>query len=231
VLLLALFFAAQLLFSGIAAALVRRLIPAGEGEEELATLVWYSLPSGLLASYAVAGVSVYWLLARRHRVPIAPALGLGRYPAGRLAAPFGGGIALQFVTALIVAFAPPPPDHELIFDVFLRGGVWSIAFFFAVAVGLAPLLEETLFRGLLLPALVRRHGFASSALLVTLLFTGLHAFQTGLYWPALASIFLCGWILAWLRQRHGALWPSVAFHIGFNFTAFVPVLLFGEHLR
>ena len=133
--------------------------------------------------------------------------------------------------ALLVAVTPPPEDKEFLFDLFLRGGGWSIAFFFVLAVGMAPVLEEMLFRGLLLPALMRRLGFFRSALLVTVLFTALHAFQTGLYWPALTSIFLCGWMLAWLRVRHGALWPSIAFHIGFNLTAFLPVLLFGQHLE
>ena len=229
--LLAAFFGAQLLFSALTAAVVRQFLPPGDEEAELTTLMLYSLPAGLLASYLLGGAAVYWLLARRHRVPVLDSLGLGPFPAGRLAAPLGGGIALQFVSALLVALGPPPDEYEFLFDVFLRGGAWSIALFFAVAVGLAPLIEETFFRGLLLPALVRRYGFAPSALLVTLLFTALHAFQTGLYWPALTSIFLCGWILAWLRQRHGVLWPSVAFHIGFNFTAFLPVLLLGDKLH
>jgi len=88
------------------------------------------------------------------------------------------------------------------------------------------LLEEVLFRGLLFPAMRRRCRFLTAAMLVTLLFAALHAFQTGTYWPALTGIFLCGWLLAWLRERHGALWPPVAFHIGFNFTAFIPIFLF-----
>lgn len=229
--LLALFFAAQLLFSGLTVAVVRAWFPVGEGEDELSVLVKYSLPAGLLASYALVAAAVYWLLVKRHHVPLRASLGLGPHPPGRLVTPFAGGVALQFVTALIVASAPPPEDQQFIFDLFLRSGAWTLAFFFVVAVGMAPLLEEVLFRGMLLPALMPRIGFARAALLVTLLFAALHGFQIGLYWPALLGIFLCGWILAWLRQRTGVLWPSVAFHVGFNFTAFVPVILLGEQLR
>jgi len=228
--LLALFFAAQLLFSGLAVALVRAWLPRGEGEDELVTLVKYSLPAGLVASYALVAVAVYWLLARRHRVPVRASLGLASFPLGRLGAPFAGGIALQFLTALLVAAAPPPTDREFIFDLFLKSGTWTVAFFFVAAVCLAPLLEEILFRGMLLPALVPRLGFLRAALLVTLLFAALHGFQVGMYWPALTGIFLCGWILAWLRQRSGVLWPSVAFHVGFNFTAFLPMIFLGGKL-
>jgi membrane protease YdiL (CAAX protease family) len=230
VLLLALFFAAQLLFSGLAVALVRAWLPGQAAEDELITLVRYSLPSGLLASYILVAVAVYGLLVKRHRVPIRASLKLLHVPLRSLAGPFAGGVALQFLTALLVAVTPPPEDKQFIFDLFLKSGTWSLAFFFVVAVGMAPLLEEVLFRGMLLPALSPRVGFVRAALLVTLLFTALHGFQVGLYWPALAGIFLCGWILAWLRQRSGTLWPSVAFHIGFNFTAFLPVLLLGENL-
>ncbi|MEE8555297.1 MAG: CPBP family intramembrane glutamic endopeptidase [bacterium] len=224
--LLALFFGAQLLFSGIALAVVGRLMPGLSSGGDIGKLVLYSLPVGLLASYLVTGLGVYWLLVRRHRQPLWSSLGLGAYPPLRLIAPFLGGFLLQFATAVLVAFFPPPEDQQFLFDVFLAGGFWSMAFFFVVAVGLAPLLEEVLFRGLLFPAMRRRCRFLTAAMLVTLLFAALHAFQTGTYWPALTGIFLCGWLLAWLRERHGALWPPVAFHIGFNFTAFIPIFLF-----
>jgi membrane protease YdiL (CAAX protease family) len=54
--------------------------------------------------------------------------------------------------------------------------------------------------------------------------------QTGGYWPALVVIFLCGWVLAWLREASASLWPSILFHMGFNFTALLPVLLLGQRL-
>ena len=90
---------------------------------------------------------------------------------------------------------------------------------------MAPALEESLFRGLLLPALRQRFGVWSSALAVTALFTVLHVAQVGTYLPALAGIFACGLALAWLRERTGSLWPSIAFHMGFNSTPFLVWLL------
>jgi membrane protease YdiL (CAAX protease family) len=225
-LLLALFFAAQLIFSGLAALLMR--IFAREEGRDFARLVTVSLPAGVAASYLLSAGAMYWLLVRRHRLALGPALGLLPFAGWSLWRPFMGGIVLQLLAALLLLFEPPPEDQQIVFEVFLRGGPWSVAFFFVVAVGLAPILEEALFRGLLLPALRWKYGFARAALFVTLLFTALHGFQTGPYWPALLGIFVCGWILAWLRERHGSLWPSIAFHAGFNFTAFIPVLLFGD---
>jgi hypothetical protein len=232
-LLLGLFFGAQLLFSGLAAGLTRLLNRPGGGADgaDFDRLVLVSLPSGLLASYLLSAAATWWLLVRRHRLPLWPALGLSQFPGTPLLRPFLGGVALQFFTALLLLYEPPPPEQELIFEIFLRGGPLSVAFFFVVAVVFAPVLEEILFRGLLLPALRWNHGFGASALVVTVLFAALHGFQTGLYWPALAGIFVCGWVLAWLRERHGVLWPSIAFHAGFNFTAFVPVLFLGAKLQ
>ena len=229
-LLLGLFFGAQLLFSGLAAGLTRLLHGEASGKD-FDRLVLVSLPTGLLASYVLSAAATYWLLVRRHRLPLWPALGLVNFPGTALLRPFLGGVALQFLTALFLLFEPPPEEEQLIFEIFLRGGPSSIAFFFFVAVVMAPVLEEVMFRGLLLPVLRWRFGFGMAALIVTVLFAALHAFQTGLYWPALAGIFVCGWILAWLRERHGVLWPSIAFHAGFNFTAFIPVLFLGAKLH
>ena len=218
------------MFSGVAAALTRLLHPE-MGDGEVDRLVFVSLPAGMLGSYLLSAVATWWLLVRRYRLPLWPALGLARVPGPELLRPFLGGVALQFLSALFLLFEPPPEDQQLIFEIFLKGGPASLAFLFLIAVLLAPAMEEILFRGLLLPVLRWHFGFAIAALAVTVLFALLHGFQTGPYWPALLAIFVCGWILAWLRERHGTLWPSIAFHAGFNFTAFVPVLFFGAKLQ
>ena len=51
------------------------------------------------------------------------------------------------------------------------GAGWAVALLFLMAVIMAPLLEEALFRGVLLPALRRRLRFVPAALLVTVLFS------------------------------------------------------------
>ncbi len=220
----ALFALTQLVVSLGAALLVRWVLPAGWGAGGAGFLKW-SVPASLFVSHAAGWGAVYVLVVTVHRLRLLEGLGLGRYPWRPAALAFLGGMGLQVLGALLIVFFPPPPDFVSPIESFLRLGRWAVVLLFLVAVVMAPALEETLFRGLLLPALRRRFAFPLSAGVVTALFTSLHATQTGSYWPPLLGIALCGWFLARSRERSGSLWPPMAFHAGFNFTAFVPVFL------
>ncbi|HZX71966.1 MAG TPA: CPBP family intramembrane glutamic endopeptidase [Rhodanobacter sp.] len=81
-----------------------------------------------------------------------------------------------------------------------------------MAVTLGPLVEELLFRGVLLSALLQRWGTGVAVLLSSLAFALAHL--PGLNWqlfalPALLGLALA---LAWLRLRSGSIWPSVVAH-------------------
>lgn len=189
------------------------------------TALDFALPLSVGASHVVGWLAIYYLVVKRHGMAFVAGLALGKYPIGRINLAFLGGIGIQVLVVVALVFLPPPEDFRNPLEQFVRRGGWNIAFLVVLAVGLAPLLEEALFRGLLLPALRARFNFAISALAVTLLFTLLHATQTGKYLPGLAGIAVCGFFLAVLREKSGSLWPSVAFHMGFNFTALLPVML------
>lgn len=87
------------------------------------------------------------------------------------------------------------------------------AFFIFFAVVLAPFAEEVLFRGLLLPLLVRRTGAAAGLLLTALGFAALHA-DAGTF--IALGIFSVALSLAYART--GTLWVPVAMHALFNGT-------------
>lgn len=110
----------------------------------------------------------------------------------------------------------------------------------AVAVSL---IEEVLFRGMILGSLRRRRSFAVSAAVTSALFAFVHFFRrpespasvgpwTGLevlgrmlaglsdpasLLPGLLSLGLIGWLLAWCRERTGSLWLSIGLHAGWIF--------------
>ncbi len=92
----------------------------------------------------------------------------------------------------------------------------------AIAVLMAPLLEEMAFRGFLLPAVHRRVGPVGAVILTAALFaflhTGDHVFYAG-------PIFLLGLLLGWLYLRTGRLWVSVGCHGAFNALALVTTWL------
>jgi hypothetical protein len=196
-------------------------------ERELFKVV---LPLVIAVSHAVGWLAVYWLLARRHRLPLLAGLRLQGLRRFRVARVFLAGMSLQLVGVLLGLLFPPPEDLANPMLRFITYGRWAVALLFVMAVIMAPFLEEALFRGILLPALRRRLPFVPAALLVTVLFAGLHAVQTGGYLPALAAIAVTGYLLAWLREASDSLWPPVIFHMGFNFTALLPVLLLGQRM-
>ena len=88
---------------------------------------------------------------------------------------------------------------------------WRIALVLVV-VTLGPLVEELLFRGVLLSALLQRWGSTVAILLSSLVFALAHL--PGLGWQlfALPDLLLLALALAWLRLRSGSIWPSVIAH-------------------
>lgn len=95
---------------------------------------------------------------------------------------------------------------------------WRIPLVLMV-VSLGPLVEELLFRGMLLSALLQRWGSAAAIVLSSLAFALAHL--PGLDWQvfALPDLLLLALALAWLRLRSGSIWPSVVAHGANNLLA------------
>lgn len=94
-----------------------------------------------------------------------------------------------------------------------RAAALMIAF---LAVATAPIVEESIYRGILYPALERISGAKVAVILVTVLFAVPHVPQ---YWPnfaVIASITLLSVALTVLRARTGRLLPCIAVHLVFN---------------
>jgi membrane protease YdiL (CAAX protease family) len=94
-----------------------------------------------------------------------------------------------------------------------RAAALMIAF---LAVATAPIVEESIYRGILYPALARVSGARIAVILVTVLFAVPHVPQ---YWPNIAvilSITLLSVALTVLRARTGRLLPCIAVHFVFN---------------
>ncbi len=89
-----------------------------------------------------------------------------------------------------------------------------------IAVLVAPLLEEMVFRGFLLPAVSRRTGPAGAILLTAALFGLAHGplFYAG-------PTFALGVLLGWLYWRTGRLWVAVGCHGAHNAVTLVTAWL------
>jgi len=81
-----------------------------------------------------------------------------------------------------------------------------------VVASLGPLVEELLFRGVLLSALMQRWRAGWSIAISALLFALVHLPSMQWQWYALPDLALLAAALAWLRLRSGSLWPAVLAH-------------------
>ncbi len=121
------------------------------------------------------------------------------------------------------------PIQELLKD---RTGMLLVM---SLAVLVAPLVEETLFRGYLYPFLVgklsslakllgvtparaERFGVPAGIVLTGTLFGMLHGMQLGWTWGLVTLLILVGIILTYIRARSGTVVASYLLHLGYNAT-------------
>jgi len=105
--------------------------------------------------------------------------------------------------------------------------------FVAMAVLVAPLVEETLFRGYLYPLFARlisgllrfagfddapalRNGVFGSIILTGVLFGLMHGMQLGWTWSLVSMLILVGIIFTLVRARTGSVFASFLMHLGYN---------------
>lgn len=93
-----------------------------------------------------------------------------------------------------------------------------------VAVTIGPMVEELMFRGVLLSALMRRMSTAQSIAICAMLFGLVHLAGLDFQWYALPNLMLFAVALCWLRLRSGSLWPSILAHGLYNLFALVALL-------
>jgi membrane protease YdiL (CAAX protease family) len=91
----------------------------------------------------------------------------------------------------------------------------------AVVVSLGPMVEEILFRGVLLSALTRRWRIGWSTAISAVVFALAHLPSMQWQWYALPDLALLAGALTWLRLRAGSLWPAIVAHGVNNLLAVV----------
>lgn len=122
-----------------------------------------------------------------------------------LAAPLAGGV----LTYLLAHGNPVTQDIHTLGE----HTPFALRLLLVVAVvAVGPLVEELLFRGVLLAALLQRFSSRSSMLLSALVFALVHLPSMQWQWYALPDLALLALGLAWLRLRAGSLWPAVLAH-------------------
>ena len=189
-------------------------------------VLWFALILFFLyITLAVLRDSPFWLSLGWKKFKSDPGGGKGRPWMYFLA-----GCGLSIFVA-IVSSRVKQADHMPIQDLLRnRAGALSLM---AMAVFVAPLVEETVFRGYLYPVFARitsavlqffgmefsgaiRTGVVSSILLTGALFGLMHGAQLGWTWGLVSLLTLVGVIFTFVRAWTGTVLASFLLHLGYN---------------
>lgn len=219
-------------FAGAAAAMLVLFLIGGEAISLFLGKVFIPEAAGLLAQVCLVAGMVF-LLARTVRGG-GPSIRmiLGDKPRVLADVAWGiGGFFANIPVFLCCAMAGrelfsglPEPEHPITNQLQLDQSPLTVAIILIVASVIAPLFEETVFRGSILPAMSHLFGGPFPGIVATsLLFAAVH--PTGIpVWPALAMI---GATAAMLAYQRGSLVASMTFHALHNLTLLLmTVLLF-----
>ncbi|MQA75138.1 MAG: CPBP family intramembrane metalloprotease [Solirubrobacterales bacterium] len=148
----------------------------------------------------------------------AAALGLRRPPRswiGPMLIAYFGYIACALVIAALLAPEQEDVTRALGSD---EGALGTIVAGLLI-VGAAPLTEEIFFRGFLFAGLRRSTPFAVAALISAAIWGVFHYTGEG-SWGVVLQLAVFGVALAWLYERTGSIWPTIAVHAFNNALAF-----------
>ncbi len=95
----------------------------------------------------------------------------------------------------------------------------------------APLIEETIFRGYIYPVLARGLGMSAGVVVTGILFGMVHAPQLWGGWGQIALIVAVGIVLTYVRARTGTVLASFLVHLSYNTTLFVELYVTTGGLR
>ncbi len=96
----------------------------------------------------------------------------------------------------------------------------SVLLLMAYGLLVAPLVEETIFRGYLYPVFARRLGVPAGVFVTGALFGLAHATQLWGGWGHIALLLLVGVVLTYVRARTGTVLASFFVHLGYNSMLF-----------
>ncbi len=182
--------------------------------------IWFNL----LLTLALMGILLGVLKGRGHSVRLF--LGLGTRPLGATLIQAAGWLLLAYplvgagmmVVVLLTGQQPvPQPVLQFFLNADGPGDRFLLAF---MAVIVAPVFEEVVFRGFLYRVFKRYAGAVAGALLSGLLFSLVHV-----YLPALLAFIVLAVCLTLVYEKTGSLWLPIGMHMLFNSVTLAVALL------
>lgn len=212
---LALFLGAILPSLALAAVLsrtTRMVAPAFFGSDAVRTLVFQSF------MYVFLVGALYLLIAWRYHEPFLPSLGW-TLPIPRAFLVLVAGPVLTIALSALGVLLRAPMDSSQI-EVLIKSRA-SLAAIILFGVVLAPIFEEMLFRGFLLPLLARSMGPLLGILLTAVPFALLHGAQNHWAWQPVLLIGIAGVAFGYVRYKTGSTTAAFLMHSAYNATGFL----------
>jgi membrane protease YdiL (CAAX protease family) len=139
-----------------------------------------------------------------------------------------GGFLLSILIALVSsAFSP---KNKMPIEQFLQDRHTALLLL-VMSVTLAPLFEETIFRGYIYPVAARTFGVIPGVLFTGLLFGLMHASQLGGNLPQVALLTIVGIVFTAFRAKTGSVLPGYLVHVSYNSFISIAFLVASHGLR
>lgn len=162
--------------------------------------------------------ALYLVIASRHHEPVWGALGW-TFPFPYAFPLLLAGPALAIALSAIGVLLGAPTDSSQI-EVLIKSRA-SLAAIVLFGVLLAPIVEEMLFRGFLLPLLVRSLGPWPGIVLTAVPFALLHGAQNHWAWQPVLLIGIAGVAFGYVRYKTGSTTAAFLMHSAYNATGFL----------
>ena len=160
---------------------------------------------------------LYLLVTGRYHEPFWRALGW-TFPFPHAWLCLFGGPLLAITLSVTGVLLKAPTENSLIEDLITNRA--SLALFIVFGVIFAPVFEEILFRGFLLPLLARSMGPWLGIVMTAALFGLLHGAQNHWAWQQIVLIGAAGAAFGFTRYRTGSTTAGFLMHAAYNATAF-----------
>jgi len=208
---------------------LRELAPASTSATKSAlAILGQAVWSGLVLLYFFALVRV------RTALPFWRTMGWrglrlgGLTPGASAVRCLGAGALLAVCASFVGRFLGQP--NELPIEQMFRSRS-AVLLLMAFGLLVAPLVEETMFRGFLYPLIARRFGVAAGVIVTGAAFGAMHAQQLWGGWGQIGLLILVGIVLTWVRARTGTVTASYCMHLGYNILLFLGFYLGTGGLR
>jgi len=129
-------------------------------------------------------------------------------------------LGYNIVAQMVMEWIGIAPDVQDVTRIISESSSLTTKVYFALlALVVAPVVEELIFRGILLPALTRIAGVKVAIMVVSVLFAAVHG-----HWPSFVPLFMLSVALCLAYIYRGSLITSIAMHSAFNSLTIAVIL-------